>query len=101
MRPRKRREEMTAKRVIPRWAKRRDHASIVLQQPAHDPQYLCRIVEMLESIERQDHVCFFIRVRRERTSISDTTLSSRFPRIRKSALANVDPDDFPGATRRH
>src|SRR3569832_2437766 len=91
---------MTTKRVIPRWTKRRDHAPIVLQQRAHDAQYLTRIVEMLERIERQDHVRFFIRARSERTSIRNSTLGRGCTRIREGTLANGGAGRGRGAARR-
>src|ERR1044072_2129663 len=100
MRPRKRREEMTPERVIPGWTKRRDHTAIIFQQPSHDPQYLPRIIEMLESVERQDHVRFFIGARRERTSIRNAALSRRRARFRQRALANINSDHFPRPTQR-
>src|ERR1700755_2934225 len=55
---------------------------------------------MLERIERQNHVRFFVRARRERTSIRNPTLGRRCTRIRQRTLTNVDADHFPRATRR-
>src|SRR5436853_5645123 len=85
---------MTAQRVIPRWSKRSYHAAIVCQKAAHDLQDRRRVVEMFESVDRQDDVSLLIGLGSEDATLCYTMLERSFSGLRQSIFADIDADDF-------
>src|SRR6266700_2078233 len=93
MRPGKHREEMPAKRVIPRRAKRDVHPPAGLEERAQQMQDAGRSTKVLKGVDDQNRVALRVTLQDETAAVFHTLLSRAAASHVQDTLSVIDTDD--------